>query len=149
MIASMDNGNWEEVAAALARQAPARRGGDDFMARVIAANARAAEAAYFDGAKGGEPLRMREGSVVRTFWWGFHVQISHEDLPIVLATAAAVNNLVDLIGGNIPSPAQPWIKLIALFIAGAIQLVRALDVGRGVYISMSWFAAGVFVPTSV
>lgn len=39
--------------------------------------------------------------------------------------------------------------IAAVFIAGALRLLRELDQGRGVYISMSWFAAGAFVPTTV
>ena len=91
----------------------------------------------------------RGGTVARAFWWGFHIEVSHEDLVVALATGDTVNTLVQLIGGSIPSPAQPFIVLAAQFVAAAIGLVRSLDRGRGVYISMSWFAPGVFIPTSV
>jgi hypothetical protein len=60
-----------------------------------------------------------------------------------------INTIVSTIGGSIPSPAAPWIKLVALFIAGALKLLKTLDKGHGVYISMSWFAPGIFIPTSV
>jgi len=53
------------------------------------------------------------GTVVRAFWWGFHIQISHEDLQVFLAGANTVNAIVDAIGGNIPSPAAPFIHLAA------------------------------------
>ncbi|WP_210583099.1 hypothetical protein [Streptomyces sp. GESEQ-35] len=89
------------------------------------------------------------GVTVRAFWWGFHVEIDHPSLESILNSADAVNALVGMIGGAIPSPAQPWIVLAAQFVAGAHQLLRSLDRGQGIYISMSWFAPGVFVPTSV
>jgi hypothetical protein len=93
--------------------------------------------------------KSKGGTVARAFWWGWHVEISHEDLTVALATGDTVNTLVRLIGGSIPSPAQPFIVLAAAFVAAAIGLVRSLDRGRGVYISMSWFAPGIFIPTSV
>ena len=97
----------------------------------------------------GQGAATKGGTVVRAFWWGFHVEISHEDLQAFLSGAGSVNTIVATIGGGIPSPAQPWIVLIAGFIAGALGLLRGLDRGRGVYVSMTWFAPGAFVPTSV
>lgn len=94
-------------------------------------------------------MTARGGVVVRAFWWGFHLEIDHPTLTSVLDSADTVNSLVGMIGGSIPSPAQPWIILVAKFVAGAHQLLRSLDHGSGIYISMSWFAPGVFVPTSV
>ena len=91
----------------------------------------------------------RGGSVVRTFFWGFHVQLSHDDLQSFLVGAATVNTIVMAIGGGIPSPAQPWFLLIGGFIIGALAALKALDRGRGIYVSMSWFAPGLFVPTPV
>jgi len=89
------------------------------------------------------------GVTVRAFWWGFHIEIDHPSLESILTSADSVNALVGMIGGTIPSPAQPWIVLAAQFVAGVHQLLRSLDRGQGVYISMSWFAPGIFMPTSV
>lgn len=86
---------------------------------------------------------------VRAFWWGFHIQIGHQALERILTAADGVNALVASIGGAIPSPAQPWIVLIAKFVVGVHALLRQLDQGNGVYISMSWFAPLAFVPTTV
>ncbi|MER6233390.1 hypothetical protein ACFY1L_46295 [Streptomyces sp. NPDC001663] len=89
------------------------------------------------------------GVTVRVFWWGFHLQIDHDTLRQILDAADTVNELVVAVGGSIPSPAQPWIRLIGLFVAGTHEALRALDRGQGLYISMSWFAPGVFIPTPV
>jgi hypothetical protein len=93
--------------------------------------------------------KSKGGTVARAFWWGFHIEISHEDLDVFLAVGSTVNTIVGAIGGGIPSPAQPFIVIAAEFVKGALGLLKSLDRGRGVYISMSWFAPGVFVPTSV
>lgn len=90
----------------------------------------------------------RGSTVARTFWWGFHIEISHADLQAFLGAANPVNALVAAIGGA-TGPAAPFIVLAAGFVAGTLQLLAGLDRGRGVYVSMSWFAPGVFVPTSV
>lgn len=95
------------------------------------------------------PVTPRGGTVVRAFWWGWHIQISHQDLQTFLASAEPVNALIGAIGGGIPSPAAPFIALAAAFVGGALGLLNNLDRGSGVYVSMSWFAPGIFIPTSV
>ncbi|QSQ14532.1 hypothetical protein [Myxococcus landrumensis] len=40
-------------------------------------------------------------------------------------------------------PAASFVSLAAAFLAGALQLLRNLDKGNGVYLSMSWFVPGV------
>ena len=95
------------------------------------------------------PVTPRGGTVVRAFWWGWHIQISHQDLETFLASAEPVNALIGAIGGGIPSPAAPFIALAAAFVAGALGLLKSLDRGSGVYVSMSWFVPGIFIPTSV
>jgi metacaspase-1 len=94
-------------------------------------------------------MANRGGTVVRSFWWGFHIEVSHEDIQAFLASADPINAVIGAVGGGIPSPAAPFIALAAAFVAGALGLLRTLDQGSGVYISMSWFAPGVFVPTTV
>lgn len=91
----------------------------------------------------------RGGTVCRAFWWGFRVQIAPRDLRYFLRGSSAVSNLVGAIGGGIPSSAAPWIALAAVIVAAILQLLRSVDRGRGIYVSMSWFAPGIFVPTRV
>ncbi|MEJ7602753.1 MAG: hypothetical protein WKG01_32995 [Kofleriaceae bacterium] len=94
-------------------------------------------------------VAAKGGTVVRGFWWGFHIQLSREDLNIFLATAAPLTAITATLAAGIWPPAAPFIGLAAAFIAGALALLKALDRGYGVYVSMSWFAPGVFVPTMV
>jgi hypothetical protein len=81
------------------------------------------------------------GTFVRAFWWGFHIEISHDDL----TASDPVSGLAD--GRH--SPASAFLPSAASFIASALDALRRLDQGDGVYISMSWFAPFIFVPTSV
>jgi len=93
--------------------------------------------------------RSKGGTVARAFWWGFHIEVSHEDLQAFLGGANAVNTIVGAIGGGIPSPAAPFIALAAAFVAATLGVLASLDRGKGVYISMLWIAPGIFVPTTV
>jgi hypothetical protein len=149
------DGNWQEVADELNKRVDNLGAQANALTGVAVANSLAAQSTFFGYSSqafepvGGPPMRAETGTTVRAFWWGFHVEIGHNDLETVLNAADTVNALVGLIGGNIPSPAAPWIKLLAPFVASIHQGLRALDRGRGIYISMSWFAPGIFIPTSV
>lgn len=146
--------NWQSVARELAASV-----GWTGLDSIASVNSYAAHAAFFgsrtastDGNQeqaGAGALSFTDGVTVRAFWWGFHVEFSHQAAIRILDSADVLNSVVSSIGGSIPSPAQPWIKLLAPFIAGAHKLLRELDKGRGLYVSMSWFAPGVFVPTAV
>jgi hypothetical protein len=153
-----DTDNWEEVSAELATRISGTRSPDETLARAIAGISAASLENFtgfpnaFGGVTGSPTTESvsRAGDVaVRAFWWGFHVQISHEALESILSSGDSLNATVDAIGGSIPSPAQPWIKLLAPFVAGVHALLRSIDRGDGIYISMSWFAPGVFIPTPV
>jgi hypothetical protein len=163
-------GNLDSVLSELNKRAQCLNGSEAFE-RAIATSSQAAQLAFFGLSGSAIPVTtaptvpaaavtvpsdltapraaVRGGSVVRTFWWGFHIQISHEDLITFLNSFEPINAVIGTIGGGIPSPAAPWIALVASFIAGALGLLRTLDKGRGVYVSMLWWAPGVFVPTTV
>ncbi|ULR55594.1 hypothetical protein [Streptomyces deccanensis] len=137
--------HWTDVAAELGKRVALVHPADAELIHAIEASTSPASpspALTRDAARGA-------GVTVRAFWWGFHVEIDHPTLGQILDSADTVNTLVGTIGGAIFSPAQPWIVLVAKFVAGAHQLLRGLDRGNGIYISMSWFAPGVFVPTTV
>lgn len=87
-------------------------------------------------------------AIVRTFFWGFHIEISSQGLRDFLSVADPVTAIVASMG-PVTGPAAPFVTLAAAFAAGALQVLRGLDRGNGVYLSMSWFAPGVFIPTTV
>lgn len=151
------NGNWADVQAALNARA---RGGTDLSALTnsIDANARAAQIAFFGGEvavpdtdrnRGAVSAPTRGGTVVRAFWWGFHIQISHEDVRGVIDAINGAQVLIGALGSNVPAKVRPFLAPVQVFLEISKAVLQALDRGNGVYISMSWFAPGIFVPTSV
>jgi len=86
--------------------------------------------------------------IVRAFWWGFHIECSSQGLNDFLNAAKPINEIAAAIG-PVTGPAAPFVLAAAAFIAAALGLLRSIDRGKGVYISMSWFAPGVFIPTTV
>ncbi|WP_332880980.1 hypothetical protein [Streptomyces sp. NBC_00564] len=145
MATATEYDNWPVVSLELAKRVPLNGGaGDGPLLTTPTPLLTVADSLDMAPADVGVP-----GVTVRAFWWGFHVQIDHDTLRQILDAADTVNELVVAVGGTIPSPAQPWIRLIGLFVAGMHEALRVLDRGRGIYISMSWFAPGVFVPTPV
>lgn len=158
------NGNWDEVRQQLDEQAA--RGGMDpvtdseTLYRLIAANSLAAQVALFGGPvqipdsevnRGPSSAPVRGGTVARAFWWGFHIQISHEDVQVIVSAIDGATIVVDAlsVGDVAPKAIRPFLPLVRLFLNVSRAVIQALDRGNGVYISMSWFAPGVFVPTSV
>jgi metacaspase-1 len=124
--------------------------------RLIAANAAAARALSrnlgleLTAEHTGDALlvRPRGGTVVRAFWWGFHIQFSSQDLKTFVTVGGSVSAIAAAIG-PVTGPAAPFVGLAAAFVAAGMGIMRSLDRGRGVYLSMSWFAPGIFIPTSV
>jgi hypothetical protein len=84
---------------------------------------------------------------VQAYWWGFQIYLSHQDLQSFVPGATAVNAVVAVVGGLVAGPWSPWIAAAAAFITAALNLLKGMDTGSGVFVSMSWFAPGAFVPT--
>ncbi len=129
-----DEGNWAEVRDELNRRFP------DLGLSAMESSVDPEEAATPRAAKG-KPI-------VRTYFWGFHIEVSSQGLGNFLSVAQPVNAIVAAIG-PVTGPAAPFILAAAGFVAGALKLLKNLDHGQGVYISMSWISPGVFIPTTV
>jgi hypothetical protein len=94
------------------------------------------------------PVMTKGGSNVRWDWWGFQLKVSHEDLNVFLATAVPLTAITATLVIALAGPTAPFVAAVAAFIAGVLGLLKALDRGNGIYISMSWFAVGAFIPTT-
>jgi hypothetical protein len=150
------NGNWDEVRMALDNQ---QRGLDaDALLRAVEANSMSAQVALFGGAvqlptdarsRSLVSDRTRGGTVARAFWWGFHIQVSREDVQQLINGFGGANTFIGLLAPIVPPVIRPFLAVVRVFLEVSTAVLRALDRGRGVYISMSWFAPGIFVPTSV
>ncbi len=151
------NGNWDEVRALLDTQM--RSGIDaDALQRAVEANSTSAQVALFGGAVQLDPASAnrslvsratRGGSSAHAFWWGFNIQISHDDVTQILNVFDGLDQFIGAISAVLPSVIRPFLGVVKIFLEVSSAVLRAVDRGRGVYISMSWFAPGVFVPTSV
>jgi hypothetical protein len=100
-------------------------------------------------AQRGHTTRRVTMAIARAFWWGFHIEVSHTELNDFVNAADPVNAVIGAVGLGVPTPASPFIGLAAAFIAAGLGLLRTIDRGRGAYVSMSWFAPGIFIPTTV
>lgn len=152
------NGNWEEVRRFLDEQAARGATDLDALSRSIDANSHAAQVMLFGGPvqlpesdadRGTTSPATRGGTVARAFWWGFHIQVSHEDVQVITSALDGAAMLISALGDNCPAAIRPFLPVVRVFLDVSRAVLQALDRGNGVYISMSWFAPGVFVPTSV
>ena len=90
------------------------------------------------------PAARSPGISFSASWWGIQLYIPSADLQQFTADATHIVQTL----GPVVGASSPWLGLIAGFIATALQLLRSLDHGRGVYINMSYFVPGAFAPTS-
>ncbi len=93
-----------------------------------------------------------DGFPVHFFFWGFNIYISGANITwlgnLIAGGAAGVAALAGIISGI------PGLNLIGWALAGyivaeivVINGMNDANGGRGVYISMTWIAPGIFVPT--
>ncbi len=85
---------------------------------------------------------------VQAYWWGFHFVVPEPVMAQWTAGGTTLAGVVAAIAGS-TGPAAPFVAAGAAYIAAEIGLMKAVDHGKGVYVSMSWFAPGIFVPTSI
>lgn len=139
----LEDGNWADVKVELERRFPSWRApmdtGDVWYTSPAFELRRASTAI--------------DSPVLRAFVWGFHLELSSRSLRELALVANPVNEIVAAVG-PVRGPAAPFVPLAAAFVAGLLQGGRQfglgkLDQGDGMYVSMSWFAPGVFIATAV
>lgn len=149
------NGRWDAVREFLSSDVRARSESDpDLLYRTVEANSRAAQIALFGGVvqladtEQNRNLRSipRGSTVANAFWWGFQIDISHEDVQAIINTVEGASSFIGAITPIVPQWIRPFLSLVKLFLDAAIPVLRALDRGNGISICMSWFTPGVMVP---
>ena len=80
------------------------------------------------------------------YWWGFHLCIPESLMAAWTAIGITVGGVTTAIAGA-TGPAAPFVALAAAYITAEFTAMQNADAGNGVYVSMSWFAPAVFVPT--
>ncbi len=95
-----------------------------------------------------KPAPRPGGLVCRTFWWGFHLEISHadlEDLARVGISHIALARRIEVM----PHMVLPHLGTLVDFAVERFDSIAKLDRGAGVFISMSSFAPDLYVTTAV
>jgi hypothetical protein len=85
---------------------------------------------------------------VQAFWWGFHFVVPEGVMAQWTAGGVTLAGVIAAIAGS-TGPAAPFVAAGAAYVAAEVGLMKTVDRGKGVYVSMSWFAPGIFVPTSI
>lgn len=95
-----------------------------------------------------KPAPRSGGVVCRTFWWGFHLEISHAELEMM--NAAGISR--DVLGQRIemvPHRVVPHLATLVDFVVASFENIKKIDRGAGVFVSMSSFAPDLYVTTAV
>ena len=129
---------WDAIRPELEKRFGGQPAQQTAVASIAAANSAAAQVALFGYAPATAPKpeepklkQAATGTVVRAFWWGFHVEFGHDDLETILTSADAVNTVVSLSGGNIPEPGAAmdptfWRRSSPVFIKDCEAWTRAV-----------------------
>jgi hypothetical protein len=83
----------------------------------------------------------------RTYWWGFQLEIPHTVLATWIPDTTESPEVVAAIGA-IANTMAPFRRRAAAYIASRIDELQQLDRGAGTYVSMTWMAPNIFVPSS-
>ena len=95
-----------------------------------------------------KPAPRSGGVVCRTFWWGFHLEISNAELETM--NAAGISR--DVLGQRIemvPRRVVPHLGTLVDFVVASFENIKKIDRGAGVFVSMSSFAPDLYVTTAV
>jgi len=94
------------------------------------------------------PPPSAEDITVEVFWWGFHFRIPESRMAYWVAGGLSVGGVLGAVAGT-TGPAAPFLSLVAAYVVAEFETAKQVDVGNGVFISMTWFAPGIFVPTAI
>lgn len=89
-----------------------------------------------------------ESTACRTFWWGFHLELSSSEVAELAAHGITHAALVRTLEA-VPHRIAPHLSTLVDYLANQAAEIVAVDRGAGVYISMSTFAPDLYVATPV
>jgi len=79
--------------------------------------------------------------------WGIVFTLSHDAATAVSTSTTIISQLVSLAGSVFP-PASFATGLVSAFLSLNAELIKKVDIGNGVYLTIPWLLPGVVVPTS-
>jgi len=92
---------------------------------------------------------LPSGAITCTeYWWGFQLEIPHAILAEWAATTIDSEPIATAIGSGV-GPSAPFRRRVATYIAGRLVELMHLDLGAGVYISMTWMAPNIYIPLAI
>ncbi len=136
---------WREVFAELVQQAKADA---EFRMRVEATGAVIANFDAMLECRRRDHILATGTIACREYWWGFQLEIPHAVLVEWCDTATEVAHIATLIDAGI-GPAAAFKRGLAVWITHRLPELRQLDIGAGVYASMTWIAPNIFVATVI
>lgn len=85
---------------------------------------------------------------VQTYGWGFHFVVPEALMQDWTGAGLAVAEVVQF-AATFAGPAAVFVEALGEYLEAEFDLAKAVDKGNGVYVSMSWFAPALFVPTPI
>lgn len=86
------------------------------------------------------------------FWWGYHFVIPESAMKdftdagdVTAAFMGLGGAVIAASGGSL----APVVAIVAAYVAAELALMRAVDRGKGVYLSASWASPAAIVPTPI
>jgi hypothetical protein len=97
---------------------------------------------------GAAPAASQNAITVQIFWWGFHFVIPEPVMVAFEKSSPTPASFAAGITGHV-APVAPFAMLAGAYVATELELMKAVDRGRGVFLNMAWLAPGVFVSTAI
>lgn len=86
------------------------------------------------------------------FWWGYHFVVPESAMKDFTKAGDVTASFMALGGAAIAASGgslAPAVGVVAAYVAAELALMKAVDKGKGVYLSASWVSPGVIVPTPI
>jgi hypothetical protein len=86
------------------------------------------------------------------FWWGYHFVIPEAAMKDFLAGGDVITKFMAL-GGTIIAASggslAPLVAVMGAYVVVELTLMKAIDRGKGVYLSAVWASPALIVPTPI
>ncbi len=97
------------------------------------------------------PVEGQADITANAFWWGDNIVFPEP----VMKTLNTVGDIAKALGPLLASAAAaaefllPFIPLIIGYVVADFAIMKAIDQGKGVYLSATWLAPPLLIPTPI
>ena len=98
---------------------------------------------------GPPPPAVQDGVSVVSFWWGWQISFNETAtrwIEGIAGSQSAAFGLMAATSAALP-PLSIFSAAVSAWLATETAVIAAVDRGNGIYLSMSWIAPGMFIPT--